>query len=433
MFVPISILYKLFEQHPIVSTDTRAVIPNSIFFALKGANFNGNKFAKQALEQGCAYAVVDEEQVVEGKQYIYVPNVLEALQALANYHRRALKTPIIAITGSNGKTTTKELIAAVLSKKYNTLFTTGNFNNHIGVPLTLLQLKPEHELAVVEMGANHVGEIKELCAIAEPNFGMITNIGKAHLEGFGGYQGVIKAKNEMYDFLKKEGTLFINADDDLLLKLSEAFDKKITYGVQHTADICATLISTQPYLKIQWKRKTASNFVELETKLIGKYNLPNVLAAIAIGVHFNVPEALINKAVADYAPSNSRSQLIEKNTNRIILDAYNANPTSMKAAIENFIEMGYKNNVFILGDMLELGDEANKEHKAILDLLNQKQVNTVFIVGAIFKQNNLEEKWISFDTVEELCIHLKQNPLTDTSILIKGSRGIKLEKVLDFL
>ncbi len=435
MFTPLTLLYKIFEQHPVVCTDTRDIKKNALFFALRGANFNGNTFAEQAIKQGCAYAIVDEEKYVTNKQFLFVPNVLEALQALANYHKRMLNTPTIAITGSNGKTTTKELISLVLSKKYNTLSTKGNFNNHIGVPLTLLSLTNAHEMAVIEMGANHIGEIAELCTIAEPDYGIITNIGRAHLEGFGGPEGVIIAKSELYNYIKeKKGLLFVNADDALLLKLS-AGGRTLLYGTTNQVNVQGTLVKADPFVQVRWKRKESiTPLIDrhlVKTQLAGRYNFENILAAATIAGHFGVDEQRINDALENYTPSNSRSQLIEKGGNKILLDAYNANPTSMKAAIENFAEIKWENKILVLGDMLELGDDTLTEHQAIVNLLKEKGFENVFLVGENFNEINNVVKAQLFETTDALCEYLKANPLTNASLLVKGSRGVKLEKILD--
>ncbi|MBI2269423.1 MAG: UDP-N-acetylmuramoyl-tripeptide--D-alanyl-D-alanine ligase [Bacteroidetes bacterium] len=437
MFTPIALLYKIFEQHPVVCTDTRDIKKETLFFALKGANFNGNTFAEQAVKGGCAYAIVDEEQYVKGKQFLFVPDVLETLQALANYHRRMLNTPVIAITGSNGKTTTKELISLALSKKYNTLSTKGNLNNHIGVPLTLLTLTNTHEMAVIEMGANHIGEIAGLCAIAEPDYGIITNIGRAHLEGFGGPEGVIKAKSELYDYIKKKnGLLFVNADNDLLVKQA-AGNRVLLYGTTNQVNVQGTLVKADPFVKMRWKRtETITPLIDrqlLNTHLAGRYNFENILAAACIASHFGVDEQKINEALEGYVPSNSRSQLIEKGTNKIILDAYNANPTSMKAAIENFSELNWPEKILILGEMLELGNETVGEHQAIIDLVKDKEFKKVYLVGKNFKKVNNTVSAQLFETADDLCVYFKEYPLKNASILVKGSRGVKLEKVVEVI
>ena len=434
MFTHLSLLYKIFEQHPVVCTDTRDIKKGSLFFALKGASFNGNTFAAKALESGCSYAVIDEEKYKKDDRILLVPDVLEILQALANYHRRMLNTPVIGITGSNGKTTTKELIAAVLSKKYKILATKGNLNNHIGVPLTLLSLTKQHEMAVIEMGANHIGEIADLCIIAEPNYGIITNIGRAHLEGFGSVEGVVKAKTELYQFIKKtNGILFVNAGNELLMKHAAEI-KNILYGELDDIDTDGQLVDADPFLKIRWKNKNeAVPLIRKEivaTKLIGKYNFENIIASACIGNHFNVEEKLIKEALENYSPDNSRSQVIVKGSNKIILDAYNANPTSMKAAIENFAEIKWPNKILIVGDMLELGTESEQEHQVIVELIKQKGFMHVILVGKLFSSVINSINATCFDTSDKVSEWFKANPLKNSSVLIKGSRGTKLEKIL---
>jgi len=438
LFTAISLLYKIFEQHPVVCTDTRDIRKDAIFFALKGSNFNGNTFAEQAIQLGCAYVVVDEEKQVKDKRYLLVPNVLEALQALANYHRRMLTIPVLAITGSNGKTTTKELTFAVLSKKYRVLATKGNLNNHIGVPLTLLSLNHQHELAVIEMGANHIGEIADLCSIAEPDYGMITNIGHAHLEGFGGFEGVLKAKTELFKYLKnKNGLLFVNGDNELLVKSSSGARIE-TYGSTNQANVQGALVKTDPFIQLRWKRKESLKpLIEqpvLNMQLPGNYNFENILAAVCIGSHFGVDETTINEALENYISSNSRSQLIEKGSYKILMDAYNANPTSMKAAIENFDSMHWPDKVLILGDMLELGGDTFREHQGIVDLIEEKGFTKVYLVGKNFKAaiHSVGAAEL-FDSTEALCEYLKTQPLKKGSLLVKGSRQMRLEKVLEVL
>lgn len=421
-------LYELFKKHPIVCTDSRKIIPNSIFFALKGENFNGNTFAEKAITLGAAYSIVDEKEYATKPNIIYVEDTLIALQQLANHHRNQFSIPIIGITGSNGKTTTKELIYTVLSQKYNTLATTGNLNNHIGVPLTLLNLNKQHEVAIIEMGANHTKEIEFLCEIAAPNFGIITNIGKAHIEGFGSYEGVIKTKSELYSAIKTtKGILFVNKDDELLVDLSNN-NNCVYYG--KTADFCnATLLATTPFLKLKWKAKT------INTQLYGNYNFPNILAAICIGTYFKVADDAIIKAIANYTSTNNRSQLVKTGSNLIYLDAYNANPTSMNAAIATFIEQTNQNKLMVLGDMLELGAISAEEHQLIIEKAIAAKINTLFVgknFGALahkykngtvhFFENNLKAAdWI------------KATNVTNATILIKGSRGIQLEKIVEFI
>lgn len=430
-------LYDIFKKYPIICTDTRDIKPHSIFFALKGDKFNANEFAEKALEQGCEYAVIDEAKYKKNDRYLLVNDVLSALQQLANYHRKQLTIPVIALTGSNGKTTTKELINMVLGQKYFTLATKGNLNNHIGVPLTLLSITHKHEIAIVEMGANHQEEIAQLCAIAEPNYGMITNIGKAHLEGFGGYEGVIKAKCEMYDFIKKsDGKLFVNADNTLLKEKSQHINR-VLYGTSEGVDFTGKYLGSNPFvkLKIQPDSKHASIDEQpiINTQLIGGYNFENILAAACIGNFFGVPEHLIQKGIEAYIPSNNRSQIVQTENNFLLLDAYNANPSSMKAAIENFAAMDRTNKIVILGDMLELGEESEKEHLSVTTLLKEKGINSVILIGPQFKKVAASTNAILFNTSDEALEYLREHPIKKSTILIKGSRGIKLEKLAEAL
>ncbi len=440
----IETLYSHFLKHPSVCTDTREIKQGAIFFALKGENFNGNKFAKQALESGCSLAVIDEAEYLKAgadgnpdEHFFLVEDVLTALQELANYHRKKLTIPVISITGSNGKTTSKELLNAVLSQKYKVLATKGNLNNHIGVPLTLLKITSEHEIAIVEMGANHQGEIEKLCEIAEPDFGMITNIGKAHLEGFGGELGVIKAKNELFRYIIQKGAvLFVNADNDLLVKLAlEA--KQITFGTGKQVDYTGEFLESNPFVKLKCKSKSDNQSMEekesIHTQLIGKYNFENILAAACIGDHFGVSESEIRKGLEQYVPSNNRSQVVQTNRNLLLLDAYNANPSSMKAAIENFSQMDRPDKMVILGDMLELGTESEKEHKVIVDLLHKLEINNVILAGPFFMEAGKSINARCFGTSVEVMTYLKENPIHNSTILIKGSRGIQLEKVAEVL
>jgi UDP-N-acetylmuramoyl-tripeptide--D-alanyl-D-alanine ligase len=430
-------LYSIFQQHPLVCTDTRSVIKDSIFFALKGDNFNANKFAEQALQNGCAYAVIDEADYKKDERFLLVPDVLLALQDLARYHRRQLNIPVIGITGSNGKTTTKELINSVLSRGFRTYATKGNLNNHIGVPLTLLSITREHEMAIVEMGANHIGEIKDLCSISQPTHGIITNIGKAHLEGFGGARGVIKAKNELYQYVHSaKGMLFVNLDNPLLTDLS-ASASRYTYGTTTDADVTGEYLGADPYVQFRWKASIDPNPMSVKetisTQLLGKYNFENLLAAAAIGHYFELSAEEIRIALASYVPSNNRSQVMKKGTNTILLDAYNANPTSMTAAIENFAELPATKKMVVLGDMLELGNDSAHEHQDIIDLLHEKKIANVILVGDHFSKvdNIINAK--QFINTDEALAWMKQQQVDNTTILIKGSRGIKLEKLVDAL
>jgi len=422
-------IYKLYLQYPNVCSDTRNIKQGSIFFALKGGNFNANTFAKEALSKGAKYSVIDEEaHYTEG--CILVPDVLTTLQKLANHHRKQSNIPFIGITGSNGKTTTKELTAAVLSKKYRTLFTQGNLNNHIGVPLTLLALTKEHEIAIIEMGANHQGEIAELCKIAEPDYGIITNIGRAHLEGFGGPEGVIKGKSELYHFIKaKGGKLFVNADDELLVKLSNDIER-ITYGTAKNTD-CEGLYDKQSFLAKGIFIDDGIE-VEIQSQLAGRYNFYNILAATCVGFHFGLSLSQIKSAIEGYTPSNNRSQILKKGNNTIWVDAYNANPSSMKTAIENFAELSEKGKVLILGDMFELGVDSNKEHQALVDLIESKKTwDGVYLVGKEFSKTKSNSRL--FDNMDAFLKWVDSNPLKAKTILLKGSRGMAMERVLEKL
>jgi UDP-N-acetylmuramoyl-tripeptide--D-alanyl-D-alanine ligase len=432
-------LYTHFKGHPLVCTDTRGIIPGSIFFALKGGNFNGNQFAEQALNSGCSLAVIDEAAYKKDDRYFLVEDVLAALQQLSNHHRRQLAIPVIGITGSNGKTTSKELLNAVLSKKYKVQATKGNLNNHIGVPLTLLSVTEEHEIAIIEMGANHQGEIELLSSIAEPDFGIITNIGKAHLEGFGGIEGVKKGKSELYKFIQqKKGKVFVHGDDEVLIELSVNNDK-VTYGTKKLYDIVGSMASANgsEFISFQWAtRYTAASLGRSEmvnTQLVGVYNYYNLLCAACVGNYFKVEDAEINKALSEYAPSNNRSQLYKTKHNTLILDYYNANPSSMSLALENFAGLGHSNKMVILGDMLELGEESAKEHDAIVELLRQKNLANSLLVGPLFMEAGKKNKLKTFATSDDAMNYLMEHPVKDTAILIKGSRGIKLEKVVDLL
>ncbi len=421
-------LYKIFGEHPIISTDSRQIENGSLFFALKGENFNGNKFAHSALEKGASYAIIDEEEYHTSDQTILVNDVLQTLKELANYHRKKLAIPILSITGTNGKTTTKELIAAVLSQKFKVSFTQGNLNNHIGMPLTLLKMNDETEFGVVEMGANHPGEIAELCLIAEPDFGIITNIGKAHLEGFGSFEGVIQTKTELYRFLEeKGGTVFYNHDNPLLRELAGKLANKVSFG-STDADFIGENVQSPPFVHV--KAKFTKGILYLNSNLIGDYNAENILAAACIGNYFNVDPLKIQQALKSYQPTNNRSQLIQKNGLKIIMDAYNANPTSMQASIKSFFSNKSENNYLILGDMLELGNYSKEEHTKILELLKDYSVTKTFVVGRNFSELSENYDCIPFLDVDQLCLYLQQNRISTGNILIKGSRGIRLEKAL---
>lgn len=424
-------IYQLFGENPVICTDTRKIEENCIFFALKGENFNGNKFAGTALEKGAGFAIIDEKEFLISDKTILVENVLQTLKDLANLHRKKLGIPILAITGTNGKTTTKELTSAVLSQKYKVSFTEGNLNNHIGVPLTLLKMNSETQFGVVEMGANHPGEIADLCVIAEPDFGLITNIGKAHLEGFGSFEGVVKTKSELYHYIKsKNGTVFYNHDNPILSELTEDIKNKISYG-NANAGFTGELIYLPPFVHL--KANFKKGVLYLNTNLTGDYNFENILAAACIGNYFEVDPLLIQKALKEYYPQNNRSQLITKNGLKIIMDAYNANPTSMHASIKSFLSDISDIHYLILGDMLELGDYSRQEHIAILELLKNYPLAHVFTAGKNFLEISENYNCQSFLNVELLCDFLQKNPITGGNILIKGSRGIQLEKVLSFI
>ncbi len=420
-------IYEHYCKSYQVSTDSRNIKPASVFFALKGDRFDGNDFALEVAEKGVAALVVaDRQSLPDHPRIVKVKDSLEALQGLALCHRMMMKQlKVLAITGTNGKTTTKELVSAVLSRKYRTIYTQGNFNNHIGVPLTLLRITPDTEFAVVEMGANHPGEIKTLANLACPDYGIITNIGKAHLEGFGSFEGVIKTKNELYEQLSKEGkTAFVNADNPLLMDLSRNLDR-YTYGTQN-ADCMVKPLACDPYLAVNYEGDT------IQTRLVGSYNFENVAAAIAVGRHFGVSVAEIKEALENYQPTNSRSQVIE-GRNHIIMDAYNANPTSMTASVKNFRTICGDKALLILGDMRELGDASEQEHKAILDLLKQSDFCQAFLVGPCFSQFNDNPDYLTFATVDDLVAYLGQHPIEGKTILVKGSRGIQLEKALPLI
>ena len=414
-------LYDIYQSYSLVCTDTRKIVNDCLFFALKGENFNGNQFADEAIKKGAKYVIIDEEEFLVSNQCILVKDVLTTLQELANYHRKQLDIPLIGITGTNGKTTTKELINAVLSKKYKTIATQGNLNNHIGVPLTILRISLDCEMAIIEMGANHIGEIKFLCQIAEPDYGIITNIGTAHIEGFGSKEGVIQTKNELYQFIKKtSGRLFVNNTDDLLMSLAKEINH-YTYG-DSNANCKATMTKSSPFVQLKWNNQL------ITSKLYGKYNFDNILAAICLGDFFNVPASDIVTAIAEYTPTNNRSEIVKINSNTFYLDAYNANPSSMKAAIETFSENDAQNKYMILGDMLELGNTTTEEHQKIADGIKKLNIDTLF-VGNAFKNIKNKYNFCFVPNYNEAIQHLIEKDFTNTHILIKGSRGIQLEKI----
>lgn len=419
-------LYKIYQQFPSIQTDSRKIEKDDIFFALKGPNFNGNQFAQQALNIGAAYVVADELVGFEDERIIRVNDVLETLQQLAKYHREQFKIPFIAITGSNGKTTTKELFHEVLSTTFKTYTTKGNLNNHIGIPLTILKIKRDAEIAVIEMGANHQHEIEGYCQYAQPTHGLITNIGKAHLEGFGGEEGVKKGKGELFNYLRKNnGIVFVNTDDAAVYDLGKSINNAIFYGSK-SGNINGTIVKNDPFIEMEIQDK--SRFT-IKTNLVGVYNLPNVLAAVCVGKYFKIDVEKIKSAIEKYQPSNSRSQLIRKDSNSIILDAYNANPGSMKAAIENFAKMKGDKKVLLLGSMMELGTESKNEHEAIISLIRQHQWKAVVLVGKNF--NEIKNDFINLETSVQAREWFQNQHFEDAQILVKGSRSMQMEKVLE--
>ncbi len=420
-------LYNIFLQYPSIETDTRKIKHGDLFFALKGLNFNGNFFAKKALELGAVYCVCDEKTDVEHENIIYVDDVLNTLQDLAKHHRQQLIIPFIAITGSNGKTTTKELVYAVLNSTFTCYTTKGNLNNHIGVPLTILSVKKDAEIAIIEMGANHQKEIEGYCAYTLPTHGLITNCGKAHLEGFGGEEGVKKGKGELYDFIaKNNGAIFINTDYDYLQVMSENVQHKITYGSAN-ATYTGTVKEDAHFLSVT-VTTTDSNF-DIQTQLAGNYNLPNIMSAVCIGKYFGVADEKIKEAIENYAPSNSRSQIIKMGSNTILLDAYNANPSSMKAAIENFAAMDGRNKIVILGGMMELGEESLAEHAGVVALLEKYKWEKIVLAGKDYQL--LPKNILHFNTSDEVATWYKIQQFENKYILIKGSRGMAMEKVVE--
>ena len=425
-YMTIEQLYLLYKQYPSVQTDTRKLKAGDIFFALKGPSFNGNTFAQQALEAGAAYAVVDEKEFASGNKTILVDDVLSTLQQLAKYHRQQFTIPFIAITGSNGKTTTKELVYAVLSSTYKTYATQGNLNNHIGIPITILSVGPDAEMAIIEMGANHQKEIEGYCTYTLPTHGVITNCGKAHLEGFGGVEGVRKGKGELFDYLRNNnGTAFAMWDYEYLQSMSRGIKQVIPYGTKE-ADIIGKVLESEPFLQVVIQKGALIN--KISTQLVGDYNLPNVLVAVSIGKYFHISDDKIKAAIEAYTPSNSRSQLITEGDNHIILDAYNANPSSMKVAIENFAKTHYSNKVLMLGAMAELGTESITEHQDIIELIRKYDWKEVVLVGGDFQK--IKHPFTGFRNATEAADWFRQKKFTNTAILIKGSRSMQMEMVL---
>ncbi len=419
-------LYKLFLQSDGVSTDTRQNVQNKVFFALSGDNFDGNRFAEDALIKGALISVIDNPKYRYSDKYFVVNDVLEALQLLAKHHRNESDVTVMAITGSNGKTTTKELISSVLTKSNNIISTSGNLNNHIGVPLTLLRIIETTEIAIIEMGANHIGEIDSLCEIAMPEIGLITNIGKAHLEGFGSYQGVITAKNELFNYIQSHyGHLIVNVDDPLITELAGK-TIKTTYGTNN-ADVEGEIVNTHPHLQVKWGYDNL--IIHCHSQLYGKYNYYNILAAVATGYYFNIDSELINEAISNYIPENNRSQQLKTKSNSIILDAYNANPFSMNEAIISFAECDYHSPWLLLGDMFELGKYSEEEHNKIVELLIKNGFENVILIGHEFSKTTGHNFKI-FNDVSDARLSIIENPIVEADILIKGSRGMKMEDLL---
>ena len=421
-------LYNLYLAHPVVTTDSRKCPEGSIFFALKGETFDGNQYALQALEKGCAYAVVDNPEIANGdERLILVPDVLKALQELAAHHRKEWGGPVLQITGTNGKTTTKELISAVLSEGKQVLFTEGNLNNHIGVPLTLLRIKPEHDIAVVETGANHPGEIADLCHIVEADFGLITNVGRAHLEGFGSFEGVKRTKGELYDDLRKRGKkIFLNAFDEDLLQMAQ--ERGFALWEDALPYVEGRVSQVNPFVEMQWRAEDDAPWHTVKTNLIGAYNIANLRAAVTIGLHFGITPEQINHALEAYQPTNSRSELRQVGSNRLIVDAYNANPSSMSAALTNFSFFEDEHKMVILGDMRELGEESLQEHKKIVDKLAEMDLERIWLVGEEFGKVAKEGMRV-FKNVDEVKAALKEEPVSNCTILIKGSNSTKLHQL----
>jgi UDP-N-acetylmuramoyl-tripeptide--D-alanyl-D-alanine ligase len=420
-------LYELYKLSYKVSTDTRKITKGCIFFALKGENFNGNEFAGEALKKGASYAIVDEEEFKTSDATILFDDVLTTLQILATYHRKQLGIPIISLTGSNGKTTTKELINAVLSTSFKTTATQGNLNNHIGVPLTLLSMTTDTEIGIVEMGANHLKEIEFLCNIALPDYGYITNFGKAHLEGFGSIQGVIKGKTELYRHLEKRNKkVFVNANDQIQMDKTKGL-QRFTFG-NESSNLDITLIEANPFVYVKY------NNIQMKSNLIGYYNFNNIAAAIAIGHYFKIDKSNIKTGIENYFPENNRSQILNRNSNKIILDAYNANPTSMQAALDNFSGLKEENKIVVLGDMFELGKDAAVEHQIISDMVGKMQLDNAYLIGEIFYKTKVKnESVLTFKSFDDFKQHFINHKIKDTLLLIKASRGMALERVVELI
>ena len=439
MIMDIKELYKLYQQHPYITTDSRDCPEGSIFLALKGASFNGNQFALQALEKGCAYAIIDEKEYQTDERIILVDDCLQTYKDLAREYRRQFDIPVVGITGTNGKTTTKELIRAVLERSYNVMATEGNFNNDVGVPKTLFRLSAEHDIAVVEVGASHPGDIKTLVETAEPTCGLITNVGRAHLQGFGSFEGVCKTKGELYDYLfEHQMPIFVNRDNPYLMQMSDKFIDVYYYGQSDNEDILirGEVVSCAPFLKFRWREQDidagyASDWMEVQTHLIGAYNLDNMLAAITVGYVNDVPFEEINQALEHYVPTNNRSQMTETKTNHLIVDAYNANPTSMKAAIDNFRLMEVSPKMAILGKMGELGDVSDEEHQRVVDMLKEANFNEVWLVGEEFQK--LDSPFRTFANVDEVKAAIAEHQPQGRYILIKGSNSVKLFQLPELL
>ena len=431
--VSIEHIYSHFIQSTGITTDTRQCKEGMMFVALRGENFDGNRYAESALEQGCSYVVIDNAEYAapSDERYLLVDDSLRTLQQLARHHRRALGLPIVGITGTNGKTTTKELVAAVLARKYRLHYTQGNLNNHIGVPITLLQFTSEHEMAVVEMGASHPGDIKELVEIAEPDYGLITNVGMAHLQGFGSLEGVIRTKGEMYDYLRTtpRRTIFLNINEHNFCTIAEGLEA-VTYGQSEETDICGKLIDCAPYLRFQW-RKRNGKWHEVTTQLIGSYNISNALCAVAVGTYFGVPEEEVSAALTEYAPTNNRSQLTRTEHNTLIVDAYNANPTSMHAAIDNFELMEASRKMLILGDMKELGEATATAHQEVVNRLGECHFDEIWLVGTAFAATRHTQR--TFADAEEVKATLQAYRPEGFHILIKGSNSMKLASLTEWL